>query len=106
VLGRMVRTWGQLDEVEKDNGVSFLHEPDLHFASAAYEWAGGARLEDVLESADLTPGDFVRAVKQLIDLLDQIAAAPVPGSAGRDVRATARAAIDSIRRGVIAYTSV
>jgi ATP-dependent RNA helicase HelY len=106
VLGRMVRAWGQLDEVEKDNGVSFLREPDLHFASAAYEWAGGARLEDVLESADLTPGDFVRAVKQLIDLLDQIAAAPVPGSAGRDVRATARAAIDSIRRGVIAYTSV
>ena len=102
----MVRTWGQLDEVEKENGVSFLREPDLHFASAAYEWAGGGRLEDVLESADLTPGDFVRAVKQLIDLLDQIAAAPVPGSAGRDVRATARAAIDSIRRGVIAYTSV
>jgi ATP-dependent RNA helicase HelY len=106
VLGRMVRTWGQLDEVEKENGVSFLREPDLHFASAAYEWADGARLEDVLESADLTPGDFVRAVKQLIDLLDQIAAAPVPGSAGRDVRATARAAIGSIRRGVIAYTSV
>jgi ATP-dependent RNA helicase HelY len=106
VLGRMVRAWGQLDELEKENGVSFLREPDLHFASAAYQWAGGARLEDVLESSDLTPGDFVRAVKQLIDLLDQIAAAPVPGSAGRDLKATARAAIDNIRRGVIAYTAV
>ncbi len=106
VLGRMVRAWGQLDELEKENGVSFLREPDLHFASAAYEWAGGARLEDVLETADLTPGDFVRAVKQLIDLLDQIASAPIPGSARGDLRATARAAIDGIRRGVIAYTSV
>ncbi len=106
VLGRMVRAWGQLDELEKEKGVSFLREPDLRFASAAYQWAGGARLEDVLESADLTPGDFVRAVKQLIDLLDQIAAAPVPGTAGRDLRATARAAIDTIRRGVIAYTAV
>ena len=106
VLGRMVRAWGQLDELEKEKGVSFLREPDLRFASAAYQWAGGARLEDVLESADLTPGDFVRAVKQLIDLLDQIAGAPVPGTAGRDLRATARAAIDTIRRGVIAYTAV
>jgi ATP-dependent RNA helicase HelY len=106
VLGRMMHAWGQLDELEKENGVSFLREPDLHFASAAYEWAGGARLEDVLETADLTPGDFVRAVKQLIDLLDQIASAPIPGSAGGDLRATARAAIDSIRRGVIAYSSV
>ena len=106
VLGRMVRAWGQLDELEKEKGLSFLREPDLRFASAAYQWAGGARLEDVLESADLTPGDFVRAVKQLIDLLDQIAAAPVPGTAGPDLRATARAAIDTIRRGVIAYTAV
>ena len=106
VLGRMVRAWGQLDELEKENGVSFLREPDLRFASAAYQWAGGARLEEVLESADLPPGDFVRAVKQLIDLLDQIAAAPVPGAAGRDLRTTARAAIDAIRRGVIAYTAI
>jgi len=30
----------------------------------------------------------------------------VPGTAGRDLRATARAAIDTIRRGVIAYTAV
>jgi ATP-dependent RNA helicase HelY len=106
VLGRMVRTWGQLDELEKENGVSFLREPDLGFASASYQWAGGARLEDVLESADLTPGDFVRAVKQLIDLLDQIAAAPVTGPAGRHLAATARSAIDAIRRGVVAYSMV
>ena len=138
----------------------------------------GVKLEDVLDSVPgLTPGDFVRSVKQLIDLLDQIAAAasydakgnaaarakarsvtpedldpslpsgaqhggqdegthfppsrapdaeepgrrriPTPGAAGtdqvpsrepaprqRDVAATARAAIDAMRRGVIAYTNV
>ena len=106
VLGRMVRAWGQLDELEKENGVSFLREPDLGFATSAYQWAGGARLEDVLEDSDLTPGDFVRAVKQLIDLLDQIGSAPVPGAAGQHLRATARAAIDALRRGVVAYTAV
>ena len=75
-LAVTVRTWGELDQLEKDNELSFLREPDLGFAWAAYRWARGARLESVLaESPDLTPGDFVRSVKQLIDLLDQIAAA-------------------------------
>ncbi|HEX4256189.1 MAG TPA: DEAD/DEAH box helicase [Streptosporangiaceae bacterium] len=106
VLSRMVRTWGQLDELEKDNHVSFLREPDLGFAFAAYQWAGGARLEDVLSDTDLTPGDFVRSIKQLIDLLDQIAAAPRSGRASETVAETARVAIDAIRRGVVAYTTV
>jgi ATP-dependent RNA helicase HelY len=106
VLSRMVRTWGQLDELEKANGVSFLREPDLGFAATAYEWAGGARLDDVLADSDLTPGDFVRSVKQLIDLLDQIAAAPRSGPGSAHVAETARAAIDAIRRGVVAYTTV
>ncbi|MBV9204558.1 MAG: DEAD/DEAH box helicase, partial [Actinobacteria bacterium] len=75
-LAAMVRTWGELDQLERDNALSFLREPDLGFAWAAYRWARGARLEMVLdESPELTPGDFVRSVKQLIDLLDQVAAA-------------------------------
>ena len=75
-LNAMARTWAELDQLEKDHGLSFLREPDLGFAWAAYRWANGTKLESVLaESPDLTPGDFVRAVKQLIDLLDQIAAA-------------------------------
>ena len=77
-LSATVRTWGELDQLEKDNDLSFLREPDLGFAWAAYRWARGARLEAVLdESPDLTPGDFVRSVKQLIDLLDQIASVPL-----------------------------
>ena len=60
-LAATVRTWGELDQLEKDNDLSFLREPDLGFAWAAYRWARGARLESVLDEApDLTPGDFVR----------------------------------------------
>jgi ATP-dependent RNA helicase HelY len=123
-LAATVRTWGELDQLEKDNDLSFLREPDLGFAWAAYRWARGARLESVLDEApDLTPGDFVRSVKQLIDLLDQIASAPsIPSTppvepdtteppadgAQRpaDLGATARAAIDALRRGVITYSAV
>jgi ATP-dependent RNA helicase HelY len=107
-LSATVRTWGELDQLEKDNELSFLREPDLGFAWAAYRWARGARLESVLaESPDLTPGDFVRSVKQLIDLLDQIASAvPEPPEPARSLAATARAAIDAMRRGVVAYSAV
>jgi ATP-dependent RNA helicase HelY len=107
-LAATVRTWGELDQLEKDNGLSFLREPDLSFAWAAYRWAHGARLEAVLDQApDLTPGDFVRSVKQLIDLLDQIASAvPAPPASPGDLAATARAAIDAMRRGVVAYSTV
>ena len=52
---------------------------------------------------DLTPGDFVRAVKQLMDLLGQIAVAAGPGS---ELAGTARAAVTALRHGVVAYTSV
>jgi ATP-dependent RNA helicase HelY len=120
-LSVTVRTWGELDQLEKDNELSFLRPPDVGFAWAAYRWARGARLETVLdESPDLTPGDFVRSVKQLIDLLDQIASvprttpapaadvAPVTSTtpASPDLAATARAAIDAMRRGVVAYSTV
>jgi ATP-dependent RNA helicase HelY len=138
-LAATVRTWGELDQLEKDNDLSFLREPDLGFAWAAYRWARGARLESVLDEApDLTPGDFVRSVKQLIDLLDQIASVPSipspplspqtgteqpateqpateqpateqPADGARhpaDLAATARSAIDALRRGVITYSAV
>ena len=89
-----------------------------------------ARLESVLDEApDLTPGDFVRSVKQLIDLLDQIASVPSSPSSpsagaapsasaaaaeppaqsaprAADLAATARAAIDALRRGVVTYSAV
>jgi ATP-dependent RNA helicase HelY len=101
VLAEMIRVWGELDSVEKEHQLSFLREPDLGFAWTAHAWAHGKPLEQVL-SDDLTPGDFVRAVKQLIDLLDQVAAA----SGTAQVAGAARRAIASLRRGVVAYSSV
>jgi ATP-dependent RNA helicase HelY len=101
VLGEMVSVWGELDSLEKSHDLSFLREPDLGFAWAAQAWARGKPLTAVL-GPDLTPGDFVRAVRQLIDVLGQVAVA-----AGESPLATtARAAQDALRRGVVAYTSV
>jgi ATP-dependent RNA helicase HelY len=101
VLTAMGRIAADLDEIEHEHRLSFLRDPDAGFAWAAHTWAQGRPLEEVL-SADLTPGDFVRAAKQLIDLLDQIADA---AGAAR-VAAVARDAIGALRRGVVAYSSV
>ena len=102
VSAATVRLWGELDQLERDNGLSFLREPDFGFAWTAYRWASGDDLEDVLDDAhDLAPGDFVRWVKQVIDLLEQI-----PAAAPAEVATVARSAAGAMRRGVIAYTSV
>ena len=102
VLASMTTIWGELDGIEKAHGLSFLREPDFRFAWAAHAWARGKSLETVL-GPDVTPGDFVRAIKQLIDLLGQVAVA-----AGHDspLAATARSAVGALRRGVVAYSSV
>ncbi len=101
-IEKMGSIWRDLSALERDMRVDFLRSMDLGFCWAAYRWASGASLAEVLYESDLAAGDFVRWVKQLIDLTEQIAdaAGPTP------LRATARAVTDQIRRGVISYASV
>jgi ATP-dependent RNA helicase HelY len=101
VLAQMLTLWGELTGLERDHKVSFLRQPDLSFAWPAHAWARGEPLETVL-GPDLTPGDFVRAVRQLIDVLGQIAVA----ASGTPLAGTAREAADTLRHGVVAYSSV
>jgi ATP-dependent RNA helicase HelY len=100
VLTAMARTWGELDHLEQRHGLSFLREPDPGFVWAAYRWARGAKLEDVLDSVPgLTPGDFVRSMKQLIDLLDQVAVASRPDAPSRRDAARARGTVPDPETG-------
>ncbi|HTY71279.1 MAG TPA: DEAD/DEAH box helicase [Actinomycetes bacterium] len=101
VLADMVREWGSLDALEQQHRLSFLREPDLGFAWAAWRWATGARLDTVLSEVDLSAGDFVRWIRQLLDLLDQVVEA-----SGGALRVSALAAVGALRRGVVAYSSV
>jgi ATP-dependent RNA helicase HelY len=94
--------WARLRDTESAHSLAFLREPDAGFSWAAWRWAAGADLEQVLQDdPDLTAGDFVRWCKQLVDLLGQVALI-----ADEPVRSTARAALASVRRGVVAYSSV
>ena len=102
VIGEMVRLWGELDQLEQEHHLDFLRQPDLGFAWIAYRWAEGDDLDDVLGQSELAAGDFVRWMKQLLDLTGQVADA----AGDSPLRETAREAVRLLRRGVVAYTSL
>jgi ATP-dependent RNA helicase HelY len=97
----------QIDQLSKrlqrDEAVAGLtphRAPDAGYADTVAAWAHGAELADLLDE-DTTPGDFVRTMKQLIDLLRQVAShAPQPAT-----RANAEMAIERILRGVVLSAS-
>jgi ATP-dependent RNA helicase HelY len=45
--------------------------PDPGFMATAFDWSHGTSLFDILDEDDVTAGDFVRTMKQLIDILRQ-----------------------------------
>ena len=101
-VGTIERIWKDLSLTERDQRLSETRRPDPGFTTAIHAWADGDDLADILEDEEMTGGDFVRNVKQVIDLLRQLAdVAPEPATA-----ATARAAADLCRRGVVAASSV
>ncbi len=94
--------WRDLHLAERENHLPETRRPDPGFTAAIYAWVKGEDLADVLEDEEMTGGDFVRNVKQTIDLLHQIAEI-VPNAA---TAGTARSAADLCLRGVIAASSI
>ncbi|HEX5254058.1 MAG TPA: RNA helicase [Mycobacterium sp.] len=90
---------------EQTHRIAPSREPDDGFVDVIYRWARTGDLAAALAAADpagtgspLLAGDFVRWCRQTLDLLDQVRnAAPDP-----ELRATAKRAINDIRRGVVA----
>jgi ATP-dependent RNA helicase HelY len=93
---------------EQAHRISPSREPDDGFVRVIYRWARTGDLAAALADADAYPsagagsplsaGDFVRWCRQVLDLLDQVRnAAPDP-----ELRATAKRAINDVRRGVVA----
>ncbi len=86
---------------EETAGLMATRPPDAGFVHLAHAWAAGEGLASLLQDEDLSGGDFVRNVKQLIDLLRGIGdVAPAPATAAR-----ARQAADALHRGVVTASS-
>jgi ATP-dependent RNA helicase HelY len=93
------RIWREVSLVERDARLDRGAEPDIGFCEVAYGWAAGRPLAAALEGTELTAGDFVRWVRQVIDFAGQIADAAGPGP----LRDAARQLVKSMRRGVVTY---
>ncbi|MBW3594463.1 MAG: DEAD/DEAH box helicase, partial [Actinobacteria bacterium] len=71
VWGDLMRLWRRVRREEDERGLELTREPDPGYAQRTYLWASGRPLEEVLGEGDAA-GDFVRNMKQLIDLLRQL----------------------------------
>jgi len=91
-----------LNVAEKAAALPLTREPDAGLVAAAHGWAAGEGLRKVIAEGELTGGDFVRNIKQLVDLLRQIASvASDPATAS-----IARRAAAALFRDVVAASSV
>ncbi len=100
-LAHTQELWQRLDDLERDARLPGSEPVATGLAQAMYSWARGAALDRVLNEADMAAGDFVRWAKQTIDLLDQLSIV-----AEGEVGPIARQALGSVRRGIVAYSSV
>ena len=90
-----------LNVVEDEAGLPETRSPDAGFTAVAHAWAAGKDLEVVLLDEEMTGGDFVRNIKQLIDLLRQVGDVAVRP----ETASAARSAADALFRGVVAASS-
>jgi len=91
----------ELAHEERTRGLAEHRAPDPTFAAVAHAWVSGEGFAEVVVDEELTGGDFVRTVKQLIDLLRQVAiVAPDPAT-----RRAAAEAVERAFRGIVADSS-
>jgi ATP-dependent RNA helicase HelY len=92
----------ELNAMEMRRRIPATRGIDPSFFALAHAWAAGNSLETVLDDEDVSGGDFVRNIRQLVDLLRQLAqAADSPATA-----TAARQAAEAIQRGVVLASSM
>jgi ATP-dependent RNA helicase HelY len=96
----VMKIWLSIVKLEEDHGITPQKEPNFDLAWSAYRWANGHSLQTILRETEITVGDFVRAIRQIIDLLGQLL------NANPQMATTVKEAVKKIDRGVIAYSAV
>lgn len=98
---RIEATSIELRQLEHGAHLTLHRPPDPTYIAIAYAWAMGEDFAEVVETEELSGGDFVRTMKQLIDLARQVSLM-APAS---ETRRCAEIAADLLRRGVVAASS-
>jgi ATP-dependent RNA helicase HelY len=93
------RVWSRIDDLHTAHRLPPLPAPQWGIVTPIHGWAQGKSLDVVIDGSEIAPGDMVRWCKQVIDALDQISQV----AQSPRVKERARAAVDAMRRGVVAY---
>ena len=93
----------RIRDIEETHRVPRTRQPAPGLATAVASWARGASFSTALGVAardvgELAPGDFVRTMKSVADLAQQVSHTAVD----TEVAAAAREAVDLVLRGVVA----
>ncbi len=89
----------RIQDAQRQRGLHLHRSPHGGLAMECAAWASGRPLSRILD-LELTPGDFVRSIRQLIDLLRQISLT----TDNHQLRETSLRAVEAIDRGVVAAT--
>lgn len=105
-FGSTMRIWEEIISNEQRWNLPQTRRPETAMALILHQWTAGAPLEYCLHIANelglrMTPGDFVRQCRILIDNLEQVRHAAPTIEAADEIRHTASQAIDAIKRGVV-----
>lgn len=102
-MNETMRIYNELTHDERRHRLPLTRLPDPGFSLSIHQWTAGAPLGYALAAAaesgaELTPGDFVRWCRQVIDLLEQVKKTGYSD----EIRSNAGKAVEAIRRGVVA----
>ena len=87
----------EVQRLESSYGLPETRDIDAGLVAATHGWAAGGGLGDILGTEELSGGDFVRSMKQVVDVLSQVAAVAQQPS----TRSAAYAAVELVRRGIV-----
>ena len=96
-IKRIEKISTRLQDIERSRGLAVHRSPDGGLSWEMSRWALGDPLSKVLDP-ELTPGDFVRHARHLIDLCHQLQAVVQPDST---LRLRVDEAIKGLDRGVV-----
>ena len=99
-LSEIAKIWLSIHEDELEYGLDETKQIDLGFMWSVFQWAKTKSLSGILQDSDLTVGDFIRSMRQLIDLLRQIIAVYPEHSEQFS------SALKAIDRGIVSFVGI
>jgi ATP-dependent RNA helicase HelY len=94
---------GRIKTLESREGLNLMRQVDTGFMQVVHDWASGEELEYMASTyPQYSAGDFVRSMKQVVDIMRQIKEVAEDPVLARKVSQ----AMDLVNRSIIAYTSV